>query len=58
MNQEKKCGKDRCNRPDANQFSVLQSILKMGPSRDDPQGMYTGRPIEPGETPVQDSDDL
>lgn len=24
----------------------------------DPQGMYTGVPIDPNETPVQDADDL
>ena len=24
----------------------------------DPQGSYTGKPAKPGETPVQDADDL
>lgn len=44
--------------PLANQFQVLQSILKMGPSKEDPQGMYTGKPVNIEEVPVQDNDDL
>ena len=27
-------------------------------SKEDPQGSYTGRPVIPGEVPVQDADDL
>jgi hypothetical protein len=34
---------------------ILQSIT---PVRDDPSGSYTGKPIDPTEKPVQDSDDL
>ena len=41
-----------------NDFPVLQSILRMGPSKEDPDGMYTGRPMNRNEPPVQDSDDL
>ena len=41
-----------------NDFPILQSILHMGPSKSDPDGMYTGRPMNIHETPVQDSDDL
>lgn len=50
--------KDKNTKDQTNQFAVLQSILKIGPSKDDPQGMYTGKPMNPGEVPVQDSDDL
>ena len=32
--------------------------LKSNPIITDPQGCYTGRPIEKYETPVQDADDL
>ncbi len=28
------------------------------PDPQDPLGSYTGRPMEPGEKPVQDADDL
>ena len=41
-----------------NQFQVLQSILNMGPSDEDPDGMYTGLPRDEFAVPVQDSDDL
>ena len=33
-------------------FALMQNVLT------DPQGMYTGVPINPFETPVQDADDL
>lgn len=33
-------------------------VKKSSPIITDPQGCYTGRPIEVGETPVQDADDL
>ena len=33
-------------------------IFKVKPSKNDPNGSYTGVPIEKGETPVQDADDL
>ena len=32
--------------------------MKPAPIITDPQGCYTGRPIEKHETPVQDADDL
>lgn len=32
--------------------------VKPSPIITDPQGCYTGRPIEKHETPVQDADDL
>lgn len=40
------------------QSSVLNSIIHPIPSKEDPNGMYTGLPIEYGEIPVQDADDL
>ena len=33
-------------------------MSKPSPILTDPQGCYTGRPIEKYETPVQDADDL
>jgi hypothetical protein len=36
---------------------VISEAINMD-SRFDPAGSYTGRPLEPGETPVQDADDL
>ena len=36
---------------------VEQEIDRL-PSETDPQGMYTGKPVVPGEVPVQDADDL
>jgi len=37
----------------------LKRILEQErPSKTDPQGSYTGKPEAPGETPVQDADDL
>ena len=40
------------------QSSVLNSIVHPRPSKEDPNGMYTGLPVEYGEIPVQDADDL
>ncbi len=40
------------------QSSVLNSIVHPKPSKEDPNGMYTGLPVEYGEIPVQDADDL
>ncbi len=36
----------------------LEEDVKTSPIITDPQGCYTGRPIEKRETPVQDADDL
>lgn len=41
-----------------NQFNTVQSIINQGPSKDDPNGSYTGKPLNRFEEPVQDSDDL
>lgn len=37
---------------------VVQSIINKKPSKTDPYGSYTGIPIEKGEKPIQDADDL
>jgi hypothetical protein len=36
---------------------VMQEATNMD-SRFDPDGCYTGRPLTPGDMPVQDADDL
>ena len=40
------------------QRSPAQQLPKESPIITDPQGCYTGRPIETMEQPVQDADDL
>jgi hypothetical protein len=37
---------------------VAKVIEGLCPSKDDPSGSYTGKPVNPHEKPVQDSDDL
>ncbi len=37
---------------------AAEKVIAVPPSRSDPQGSYTGRPVEMGEIPVQDADDL
>jgi hypothetical protein len=37
---------------------VAKVIQSVSPSKDDPNGSYTGKPLKPGEKPVQDADDL
>jgi len=38
--------------------SLLDSIVNRPPSDTDPQGSYTGLPLDEYEQPVQDADDL
>lgn len=40
------------------QGDIVHQILQQKPSKQDPLGMYTGKPIDPDEVPVQDADDL
>ena len=40
------------------QSQILHSIVHPTPSKEDPNGSYTGIPVEYGEVPVQDADDL
>lgn len=37
---------------------VVESIIHSPPSHTDPQGMYTGKPWNENDEPVQDADDL
>ena len=37
--------------------AAVRAIVEQA-SKTDPMGSYTGRPLEDGETPVQDADDL
>lgn len=37
---------------------LVEHMIAIPPSRDDPNGSYTGRPMVRGEKPVQDVDDL
>lgn len=41
-----------------NADEVIDEILHMPASETDPMGSYTGHPIDEGDTPVQDADDL
>ena len=45
-----------CHKKSANK--IVQEIVNQPPSPTDPNGSYTGRPRDEGETPVQDADDL
>lgn len=37
---------------------IVNSILSSGQSVTDPQGSWTGKPMDEDEVPVQDADDL
>lgn len=37
---------------------VVRSIVLQPPSETDPNGSYTGKPLDGSEQPVQDADDL
>lgn len=41
-----------------NKKNPVEEIIHISPSKTDPQGSYTGKPLDPDEVPVQDSDDL
>ncbi len=38
--------------------AVVRAIVRQKPSKTDPNGSYTGRPLDETERPVQDADDL
>lgn len=44
--------------PEADMDPAVAALVQRGPSPTDPSGSYTGKPLHPGETPVQDADDL
>ncbi len=37
---------------------VINQVIRMKSCKTDPQGSYTGKPVNPYEVPVQDADDL
>lgn len=37
---------------------IVQEIISIPPSQTDPNGSYTGRPLDKTQIPVQDADDL
>jgi hypothetical protein len=37
---------------------VAKVVKAMAPSKSDPSGSFTGKPLDPHEKPVQDVDDL
>ncbi|MEG1049414.1 MAG: hypothetical protein RSE24_02615 [Oscillospiraceae bacterium] len=41
-----------------NDNRIVQSIIHIAPSKTDPNGSYTGKPLKKFETPQQDADDL
>ena len=49
-------GKQKKKQPENSQ--KVKDLLQNKASRNDPNGSYTGVPLQAGETPVQDSDDL
>ena len=38
--------------------AAVRAVVEQMASETDPLGSYTGRPLEEGEVPVQDADDL
>ncbi len=45
-------------RPDPKTQSVIDAYVSPKMKRSDPQGSYTGKPVNKNEVPVQDADDL
>ncbi len=41
-----------------NKQHVMEVVQAASQSKTDPFGSYTGKPVKPTETPVQDADDL
>lgn len=37
---------------------VIESMLNVNPSKSDPTGSWTGKPMDINERPIQDADDL
>ncbi|MBQ1263791.1 MAG: hypothetical protein IIV87_03810 [Oscillospiraceae bacterium] len=40
------------------QIDVVEEVICSFASKNDPNGSWTGRPLDEGELPVQDADDL
>lgn len=45
-------------KPDAKTQEVIDAYVSPKMKRSDPQGSYTGKPVDKYEVPVQDADDL
>ncbi len=45
-------------RPDPKTQSVIDAFVSPKMKKSDPQGSYTGKPVNKNEVPVQDADDL
>lgn len=50
--------KDKNNTPMPPPSEKVRSIIEEPPSKNDPQGWYTGKPTNSTEVPTQDADDL
>ena len=54
--------KKRTPKPDGRRQARVERVVRrmacQPPSPTDPQGSYTGQPLDPMEKPVQDADDL
>lgn len=45
-------------RPDDRPMKKARELSQFTAAKTDPQGSWTGRPVDPYEVPVQDADDL
>lgn len=50
--------KRNSDKPKIPMSATVASIVHTPPSKFDPQGMYTGKPMDENEQPKQDEDDL
>lgn len=48
----------RPNKCKGSNNKTVQEIINQPPSHTDPNGSYTGKPLDKTETPIQDADDL
>lgn len=45
-------------RPENSAMKKARELSQLAAPKTDPQGSWTGQPVDPGEVPVQDVDDL
>lgn len=55
MNEKKK---KKMMEPTQRAMEITDVFVSQGSMKSDPNGSYTGKPIDPNEVPVQDADDL
>lgn len=48
----------KCHKPTQKVQEVIDAYVSPKMKRTDPQGSYTGQPVNKNEVPVQDADDL